>query len=91
LWEALAELWDTGQVDLVVLNGANGALSYEIACSGVPLYESRPFLFQKFQVLAMKRYEDMRKISRWNRQYVDEFLKRKQHDAQSSGSPGAAG
>jgi hypothetical protein len=78
-------------VDLVVLNEANGALSYEIACSGKPLYESRPFLFQKFQVLAMKRYEDMNRISRWNRQYVEAFLRRKAHRAQSSRDPGPVG
>lgn len=91
LWKALADLWDTGQVDLVVLNEANGALSYEIACSGKPLYESRPFLFQKFQVLAMKRYEDMKKISRWNRQYVDAFLKGRKHGAQSPRNPSPVG
>jgi predicted nucleotidyltransferase len=87
LWQALAELWDTGRVDLVVLNGASGALCYEVAATGQPLYESRPFLFQRFQVLAMKRYEDMKKIHRWNRQYVEDYLKERRRHVESSGSP----
>lgn len=82
LWGVLSDVFKAGELDMVVLNRADGALSYEIACYGKPLFESRPFLFQKFQVLAMKRYEDMKKINRWNRQYISDFLKERSHDAQ---------
>ena len=91
LWKALADLWDTGQVDLVVLNGASGALCYEVAVSGKSLYESRPFLFQEFQVLAMKRYEDMKKIERWNRQYLQNHLRGRRRHVEPSGDPKSPG
>jgi len=81
IWEAFAELLGTDRVDLLILNRANGALSYEIASHGIPLYEGVPFAFQKFQVLATKRYEDMKRIDRWNRRYIEDFLRKGKTDA----------
>ena len=81
IWEAFAELLGTDKLDLIVLNRADGALSFEVAYYGVPLYEAFPFAFQKFQLLAVKRYQDMRRIDRWNRLYISEYLRREE-DAQ---------
>lgn len=71
IWEAFVDLLGTDRVDLIVLNRANGALSWEIAYHGVSLYEKDPFNFQRFQILALKRLEDMKRIDRWNRRYID--------------------
>jgi len=84
IWEAFADLLRTDKLDLIILNRANGALSYEVAYYGIPLYEGTPFAFQKFQVLATKRCEDMKKIDRWNRWYIENFLERRGTNAQST-------
>ena len=85
IWEAFADLLRTDKLDLIILNRANGALSYEVACYGIPLYEGIPFAFQKFQVLSTKRCEDMKKVDKWNRWYIEDFLERRRaDDAQSS-------
>ena len=84
IWEAFADLLKTDKLDLIILNRANGALSYEVACYGIPIYEGIPFAFQKFQVLATKRCEDMKRIDNWNRLYIQDFLERRGTDAQST-------
>ena len=71
IWGALADLLGTDKVDLIVLNKANGFLSWEIAYYGVPIYQKDPFNFQRFQILALKRLEDMKRIDRWNRRYLN--------------------
>jgi len=78
IWEAFSDLLGTDNLDLIILNRANGALSYEVAYYGIPLYEGISFAFQKFQVLATKRCEDMKRIDRWNRQYIEDFLEKRQ-------------
>jgi hypothetical protein len=47
-------------VDLVLVNGADPLLRFEIAEGGKPLYEEKPGLFADFCSLAVRQHEDAR-------------------------------
>jgi predicted nucleotidyltransferase len=51
-----------GDLDVAFLNGAAPLLLYQVACTGVPLYERTPGDFALFQSYAARRYYDSQKF-----------------------------
>jgi len=62
LTNALMALLHRNDVDVVVLNHANPLLQWQVASTGTPLYERRRGSFHRFQLYAMKRYDDSKKL-----------------------------
>lgn len=50
-----------GELDVTVLNGANPLIQYEVAKTGIPLFERAPGSFAKFQSYAARRFDDNRR------------------------------
>ena len=61
-------------VDVVLLNDANPLLQWQVASTGRLLYERTAGAFHRFQLLAMKRHHDARRIYRWTREYLDRVM-----------------
>lgn len=73
LMERLSEAIAAGEgIDMVLLNGANSLLLYQVARYGRPLYEAEPFGFLTFQSYACRRYDDDRKFFRMRAQYLED-------------------
>ena len=72
---AFMDLLVRDDVDVVLANHAEPILQMEIAQHGEVLYESERSEFAKFQLRALKAHEDARKLSRWQRDYVEEFAR----------------
>ena len=73
LSERLGEAVQAGEgVDMVLLNGANSLLLYEVAKYGRPLYEAEPFEFLRFQSYASRRYDDDQRFFRMRAKYLEE-------------------
>ena len=77
----LSRVLGTGQLDLVDLQTASALLQYEAARNGRVLYEAEPGLFNRFHVLAWKKYQDEHyDLRRLDRVYVRRSLQRLIHD-----------
>ncbi len=74
LFNTLVNLFQTGRVDLVVLNRASPLLLKEVAISGKPLYEQKEGIFDRFQIKAIKKYLDSKKFSRLRSECLKEFI-----------------
>jgi predicted nucleotidyltransferase len=61
-----------GDLDVAFLNGAAPLLLYQVACTGVPLYERTPGDFALFQSYAARRYYDSQKFSAAQDRYLRE-------------------
>jgi len=61
-----------GDLDVVFLNGASPLLLFEVASSGVVLYQAQPTTFAQFQSYAARRYDDSRKFFKLQREYLEE-------------------
>ncbi len=70
--ELTEAIWGDGDIDISFLNGASPLLLFEVACSGVPLYERQPGGFILFQSYAARRYYDQSKFSELQGQYLKE-------------------
>lgn len=57
-------------LDVVILNGADPLLRFEIAEGGKPLYEEKPGLFADFCSLAVRQHEDARVFYRATDRYL---------------------
>jgi predicted nucleotidyltransferase len=77
----LVRLFETDQLDLVVLDRANPLLLKEVALYGVPLYERYKTAFDKFIMLAMAKYQESRKNRSFEKELVEEFLEGKRREA----------
>jgi len=64
----------TGKVDMVILNHADPFLCYEAACHGIIVYERKPSTFDRFKVMAFKRFVDTEPFRQLNDLYFDMFL-----------------
>lgn len=75
LKERLSEVLGIGEddLDLVVLNRANPALTVEVALEGLPLFVEDPHELDRFATDALAGYEDYR---RFEREYSEELSKR---------------
>jgi len=60
LTNALTCLFHRNDVDVVMLNHASPLLQWQVASTGELLYERRAGGFHRFQLYAMKRYDDSR-------------------------------
>jgi len=65
-------IWGDGDLDVSFLNGASPLLLFEVACSGVPLYERQPGDFNLFQSYAARCYYDQRKFAELQGEYLKE-------------------
>jgi len=74
LYLALAPRLRTHRLDLVDLRRAGPILAFEVARSGLPLFEKLPGLFRQFQSLASRRYADTRKLREAQRRSIQVFL-----------------
>jgi len=70
--ELTEAIWGDGDIDVSFLNGASPLLLFEVACSGVPLYERQPGGFTLFQSYAARRYYDQIKFSELQSEYLKE-------------------
>ncbi len=74
LYLALAPRLRTDRLDLVDLRRAGPILAFEVARSGLLLFERSPGLFRQFQSLASRRYADTRKLREAQRRAIQVFL-----------------
>jgi predicted nucleotidyltransferase len=58
LLETVPEIFDGKLVDIAILNRCDPLLGFEVASSGIPLFEKEPGLFDEFQILAFRRHAD---------------------------------
>lgn len=70
--ELTEAIWGDGDLDVSFLNGASPLLLFEVACSGVPLYERQPGDFNLFQSYAARCYYDQDKFAEIQGQYLKE-------------------
>jgi predicted nucleotidyltransferase len=70
--ELTEAIWGDGDIDVSFLNGASPLLLFEVACSGVPLYERQPGGFTLFQSYAARRYYDQSKFADLQGKYLKE-------------------
>lgn len=59
-----------GDVDVAFLNGASPLLLFEVARTGIPVYQRKPTTFLEFQSYAARRYYDHRKFLDWQSAYL---------------------
>jgi len=73
----IMDLFQTSNVDVVVLDFAEPLLLKEVAAFGIPLYERRRGLFDEYQLLFIKKFFDNAKFRRLADRRLDEFLKKR--------------
>lgn len=61
-----------GDLDVAFLNGASPLLLFEVASSGVVLYQAQPTTFAQFQSYAARRYDDSHKFFKLRRKHLEE-------------------
>ena len=76
LFLALAPRLKTNRLDLVDLRRAGPLLAFEIARSGVLLFERSLGLFRQFQSLAWRRYGDSQRLRDAQKRSIQVFLER---------------
>jgi predicted nucleotidyltransferase len=76
LFMALAPAFKTSRVDLVDLRHAGPLLAFEVARSGIVLFERSPGVFRRFQSLASRRYADTRKLRDAQRRALQVYIER---------------
>ena len=74
LFLALAPVFRTERLDIVDLRRAGPVLSFQVACSGVLIFERTQAGFHEFQSLASRRFADTRKLRDAQRRAIDVFL-----------------
>ena len=74
LYLALAPRLRTDRFDVIDLRRAGPLLAFEVARSGLLLFEASPGLFRQFQSLASRRYADTRKLREAQRRAIHVFL-----------------
>jgi uncharacterized protein YutE (UPF0331/DUF86 family)/predicted nucleotidyltransferase len=75
----------TGKVDIVILNHADPFLCYEAACYGIAIYERTPSIFDRFKVMAFKRFVDTEPLRQMNDLYFDIFLMKGKSEMRNKG------
>jgi predicted nucleotidyltransferase len=63
-----------GDVDVAFLNGASPLLLFEVARTGIPVYQRKPTTFLEFQSYAARRYYDHRKFLDWQSAYLKKWV-----------------
>ena len=75
LTNGLTQLLRRNDVDVVVLNHASPLLQWQVASTGTLLYERRGGSFRRFQIYAMKRYDDSRRLLALQDRFLDRVIK----------------
>jgi predicted nucleotidyltransferase len=75
LTNSLMQMLHRNEVDVVVLNHANPLLQWQVASTGKLLYERETGGFHRFQLYAMKRYDDSRRLLALQDRYLNRLLK----------------
>ena len=76
LFLALAPRLETDRLDLVDLRRAGPLLAFQVARSGVVLFERSPGIFREFQSLASRRYADTARLRDAQKRAIQVFLER---------------
>lgn len=76
LYMALAPRLKAARLDLVDLRRAGPLLAFQVARSGVTLFERSPGLFREFQSLASRRYADTKRLRDAQQRSIQVFLGR---------------
>ncbi|MGH9387264.1 MAG: type VII toxin-antitoxin system MntA family adenylyltransferase antitoxin [Vicinamibacterales bacterium] len=74
LYLALAPAFRTDRLDIVNLRRAGPLLAFDIARSGVVLFERSPGIYRQFQSLAQRKYADTKKLRDAQRRAIQVFL-----------------
>lgn len=69
-----------GDVDVAFLNGASPLLLFEIARTGIPVYQREPTIFFEFQSYAARRYYDHQKLLAWQSFYLEKQVQEWTHN-----------
>jgi predicted nucleotidyltransferase len=76
LYLPVAARLETDRLDLIDLRRAGPLLGFEVARTGLPLFERHHGAFRQFQALASRRYCDTAKLRRAQRRAIHVFLER---------------
>ena len=76
IFVAVAPRLKSSRLDLVDLKHAGPLLSFQVARTGVLLFEREPAGFRQFQSLASRRYADTKKLRDAQRRSIHVFLER---------------
>ncbi len=71
----LVSVFGNGDVDVTFLNGASPLLLFEVARTGIPIYQRSPTTFLEFQSYAARRYDDHRKFLDWQLAYLEKRVR----------------
>jgi len=75
LINGLMPLLRRSDLDVVVLNHASPLLQWQVASTGKLLYERQVGMFRRFQLYAMKRYDDAKKLLALQDRFLDRVVK----------------
>ncbi|MFQ6100650.1 MAG: nucleotidyltransferase domain-containing protein [Anaerolineae bacterium] len=78
--ELVSALGGDGDVDIAFLNGASPLLLFEVACTGIPVYQREPTTFFEFQSYAARRYYDHQKLLAWQSSYLEKQVQEWTHN-----------
>ena len=77
IFVVVAPRLETSRLDLVDLRRAGPLLAFQVARTGVSLFEREPGEFRQFQSLASRRYADTKKLRDAQRRAIQVFLERR--------------
>jgi predicted nucleotidyltransferase len=69
-----SQILESDAVDVVILNFAPPLIQYEVATYARLLYERKPSSFNRFRWQAVQRWNDNKKFSNLNLDYVKDYL-----------------
>jgi len=78
-------------VDVVILNFAPPLIQYEVAIYARLLYEKKPGLFDSFRWRAVQRWNDNKKFSNLNLDYIKDYIAEVRIGTQERHSQGKTG
>jgi len=78
--ELVDVLGEDGDVDVAFLNSASPLLLFEVARTGIPVYQREPTTFFEFQSYAARRYYDHQKFLAWQSSYLEKQVQEWTHN-----------
>lgn len=69
-----SQILESDAVDVVILNFAPPLIQYEVAIYGRLLHEKKPGSFDRFRWQAVQRWNDNKKFSNLNLDYVKDYI-----------------
>ena len=69
-----SQILESDAVDVVILNSASPLIQYEVATSARLLYEKESGSFDKFRWRALQRWNDNKKFSNLNLDYIKDYM-----------------